>query len=96
MFAELKSGRLRVYGAKQTLATRAWKTGAAHLKIVNRHNRVEFWASENGRDWQSLVADLNTSGFNNDALHGFQCLRPSLAASGVGGARFAGFSYRPL
>jgi len=96
LFAELKSGQLRVYGAKQTLATRAWKAGMAHLKIVNRHNRVDFLASENGRDWQSLVADFDVSGFNNSALHGFQCLRPALAASGTGDARFADFSYRPL
>jgi len=96
LFAELKSGQMRVYGAKETLASRTWKPGAAHLRIVNRHNHVEFLASENGRDWQSLVADFDASGFNNDALHGFQCLRPALAASGTGDARFADFTYRSL
>jgi len=96
LFAELKGGELRVYGAKQTLASRAWKANAVHLRIVNRHNRVEFLASENGHDWQSLAADFDASGFSHNALHGFQCLRPALAASGGGGARFADFSYRPL
>ncbi len=96
MFAELKSGQLRVYGANQTLANRAWKAGVAHLRIVNRHNRVEFMVSENGRVWQSLVADFDASGFNNTALHGFQCLRPALATSGVGEARFTDFTYRAL
>lgn len=96
LFAELKSGQLRVYGAKQTLASRAWKAGAAHLKIVNRHNRVEFLASENGRDWQSLAADVDTSGFCHNTLHGFQALRPALAAAGAGESRFTHFSYRAL
>ncbi len=96
LFTELKGGQLRVYGTKQTLASRAWKAGAAHLKIVNRRNRVEFLASENGRDWQSLAADVDTSGLNTNVLHGFQALRPALSASGMGEARFAHFSYGAL
>ncbi|MDQ2799832.1 MAG: hypothetical protein M3Y13_09335, partial [Armatimonadota bacterium] len=96
VFAELKGGQVRVYGAEQTLASRAWKADAAHLKIVNRHNRVDFLASENGRDWQSLAADFDASGFNNNALHGFQSLRPALAVSGAGEARFTDFRYRAL
>ena len=96
LFAELKDGGLRVYGAKETLASRAWKAGTVHLKIANRHNRVEFSAGESGRDWQGLATDVDASGFNNNALHGFQSLRPALAASGAGDARFADFRYRAL
>ena len=96
LFAELKAGQLRVFGAKETLASRIWKAGTVHMRVLNRHNQVDFLASENGRDWQSLTAGFDASGFNNSALHGFQCLRPALAASGAGGARFTEFSYRPL
>ena len=96
LFAELKAGQLRVFGAKETLASRTWKAGTVHMRVLNRHNQVDFLASENGRDWQSLTAGFDASGFNNSALHGFQCLRPALAASGAGGARFTEFSYRPL
>ena len=96
LFAELKDGQLRVFGAKQTLASRAWKARRAHLRILNRLNEVEFLASENGHDWVSLAADVDMSGYNTNTLHGFQALRPALAASGVGEARFADFSYRAL
>ena len=96
VFAELKGGQLRVYGPRQTLATRPWEAATAHLRVVNRRNRVEFLAGENGRAWQSLAADVDTSGFSTNALHGFQALRPALAASGAGSARFTDFSYRAL
>ena len=96
VFAELKGGRLRVYGARETLADREWKAGAAHLKIINRRHSVEFMAGENGHDWQSLVAGFDASGFQTNVLHGFQALRPALAASGGGEARFTTFTYRAL
>ena len=96
IFAELKSGQLRVYGPKQTFADRAWKAGMAHVRIVNRRNYADFLVSQNGRDWQSLVANVDASGFHHNALKGFQALRPALATSGVGAARFAEFGYRAL
>ena len=96
LFAEIGNGRLRVLGAGQTLADRAWSAGAAHLRITNHHNRVEVLSSENGHDWQSLIAGFDASGFNHNALGGYQCLRPALAASGAGMARFTDFSYHAL
>jgi len=96
LFAELKNAQLSVFGAKDTLVTRVWKAGAAQLRMVNQNNRVAFLASKNGRDWQSLVGDIDTSGYNNSNLHGYQSLRPALAASGVGEARFTDFSYGTL
>ena len=96
LFAEINGSGIRVYGDKQTLASSAWKGNTAHLRIVNGHNRVEFLASENGRDWQSLAAGVDTSGCTQQVLGGFQCLRPALAASGSGEARFTDFSYRAL
>lgn len=96
IFADLKSGQLRVFGPNQTFAAGAWKGASAHLRIVNRRNYVEFLASQNGRDWQSLVANFDASGFNHNTLKGFQPLRPALAASGVGEAQFADFNYRNL
>jgi xylan 1,4-beta-xylosidase len=96
VFAELKGYRLRVYGARETLVDREWKANAAHLEIINRRHTVEFLASENGRDWQRLVAGFDASGFQTNVLHGFQALRPALAATGAGEARFTAFRYRPL
>ncbi len=96
IFAELKDGQLRVYDSKETLSTRAWKADTAHLRIINRRHYVQFLASENGRDWQSLVADFDASGFTTNFLGGFQALRPALAASGAGVARFADFRYLAL
>ena len=96
LFVELQGGRLRVHSAGQTLADRAWEAGMAHLKIVNRRNRVDFLASENGHDWQTLTAGADVSGFNHNALGGYQCVRPALAASGSGEAHFTHFSYRTL
>ena len=96
LFAELKNGQLRVYGARQTLWSVAWEGPMAHLKIVNRLNRVEFLASKNGRDWQNIVTDFDASDFNTKTLGGYECLRPALAASGSGEARFTNFRYSTL
>ena len=82
--------------SKQTLASREWKTSDAYFKIVNRGNRVEAFVSIDGRDWQSLAADIDVSDFNHNRLHGYQCVRPALAASGNGNAHFADFRYRKL
>ena len=101
LYAELRDGRLRVSGAGQAEAGqpsegRAWEAGTAHLKIVNRRNRVDLLASGNGTDWQTLAAGCDVSGLSHKALGGFQCLRPALAASGAGEARFTDFVYRAL
>ena len=96
LFAEIEDGGLRVADAERTLAQVAWKGAAAHLRIVNRRNRVEFLASRDGRRWRSLVADLDTSGYVQNAMGGFQALRPALAACGAGEARFTAFRYASL
>ena len=90
------AGQLRVVDEKKTLAQREWKAATAHLKIINRQNRVEFLASENGRDWQSLASDVDVSTYQQNVMGGFQALRPALAASGVGTARFENFVYHAL
>lgn len=96
LFAELKDARLTVHGAKAVLSERLWSKGVAHLRVVNRENRVAFLASETGADWQTLVEDLDVSGYEHNILKGFLCLRPALAASGQGEARFSEFTYQPL
>ena len=96
LMAELKNGQLRVASHKETLTSREWKAATAHLRIINRRNYVEFFASENGRDWLSLLADFDTSGWNHNALRGFQALRPCLTATGAGQTRFSDFRYRAL
>jgi xylan 1,4-beta-xylosidase len=97
VFVELKGGQLNVYGLKEKLATREWAEDTAWLRLVNRKNRVEILASEDGLKWQSLTTDFDASDFNqNDQHGGFQAARPALAASGNGSVRFTDFRYRVL
>ena len=91
IFAELKNGHLRIYTNKETLAAREWKTSGGQIKIINRANRVEWLAREKGSDWQTLVADVDVSGYIHNNLRGFQALRPALFASGAGAAQFNDF-----
>jgi beta-xylosidase len=95
VFVELKNGRVNVTGPKEQLATRAWAADTAWFRLVNRKNRVEILASEDGKQWQSLIADFDASGFDHNGQHGgFQAARPALAAIGKGSVRFAEFHYR--
>ena len=94
MFAEWKDAELRVYTPKETLARRPRKSALMQLKIINRANRVEWLAREEGGDWQTLVADVDVSGYIHNNLRGFQALRPALLASGAGSAQFSDFVYR--
>ena len=96
LFSEISSSGIRVYGDKQTLASSPWQGNTAHLRIVNRHNQVEFLASEDGHTWKSLAANVDTSGYITSSLGGFEALRPALAASGSGEAHFTQFTYRAL
>jgi xylan 1,4-beta-xylosidase len=97
VFVELKKSQLNVYGPKEQLATRAWTAEIAWFRIVNRKNRVEILASEDGNRWQSLISDFDASGFDqNGQQGGFQAARPALAASGKGSVRFTDFHYRQL
>ena len=96
LFSEINSDGIRVYGDKQTLASSAWQGSTAHLRMVNRHNQVEFLASEDGRAWRSLAASVDTSGYVQNSLGGFEALRPALAAPGAGTARFTDFRYETL
>ena len=94
VFIDFRQGQLTLSQSGQAIASREWKANTALLKIVNRANRVEAFVSGDGRDWQSLAAGIDVSGFNTNQLHGFQCVRPALAASGPGSARFSDFEYR--
>lgn len=97
VFAELKSGRMTVYGRKEKLADRQWTAESAWLRLVNRKNRVEILASADGQKWQGLIADFDVSDFDQNGQHGgFQAARPALAASGAGDTRFTSFSYHSL
>ena len=96
LFMELKSGVLTVYSGKQSLATLPWAANSVHLKIINRQNVVEFLVSESGLDWQSMLSGYDVTGYQNKFLHGFLSLRPALASSGLGVARFTEFIYSPL
>jgi beta-xylosidase len=53
-------------------------------------------ASEDGQQWQRLIADLDATQFNTQHHGGFQAARPALSASGSGGTRFSDFRYVKL
>lgn len=94
VFAELKNGRMTVYGPKGQLAARDWAAETAWMRLVDRRNRVEILVSADGREWQSLLADFDVSDFDQNGQHGgFQAARPALAASGTGSTRFTDFRY---
>ncbi len=97
VFVELENGQLNVFGPKEKLAAREWRVDTAWLRMVNRKNRVEILASEDGQKWQSLLAEFDVSDFNQNGQHGgYQAARPALAASGNGHAHFTDFRYRGL
>jgi beta-xylosidase len=97
VFVELKRGQVNVYGPKEKLPAREWAAETAWFKMVARKNRVEILVSEDGQKWQSLIADFDASGFNqNEQRGGFQAARPALAASGNGNTRFTDFRYWAL
>ncbi len=95
---EIADGEVRVREAKRgevkTLATREWMSQSARFKIMDRANKLEFYVSDNGRDWQELTSGFDVSGYVDNELKGFQCARPALAASGDGSAGFSEFIYR--
>jgi beta-xylosidase len=97
VFVELKSGQVNVQGPGGNLATREWRAETAWLRMVNRKNHVEILASEDGQKWQSLLADFDASGFDqNEQRGGFQAARPALAAIDNGSVRFTDFRYRGI
>jgi xylan 1,4-beta-xylosidase len=94
VFVALQRGLLTVHGPKEILANREWQADTAWLRLVNRKNHVELLASGDGQNWQSLLANFDASGFNqNDQHGGFQAARPALAAYGSGSVRFTDFRY---
>jgi xylan 1,4-beta-xylosidase len=97
IYVEWKADQLNVYGLNEKLATREWSAKTTWLRLVNRQNRVGILASEDGKKWQSLTADFDVSGFNQNQQHGgFQAACPALAAIGNGHVRFTDFVYREL
>jgi len=94
---QLKSGEINVYGPKEKLASREWHGKTAWFGLVNQKNHVEILVSENGQKWQSLCADFDASGFNqNEQRGGFQAARPAIAAIGHGSTRFSEFRYQEI
>lgn len=97
VFVELGNGQLNVFGVKDRLATRVWASDTAWLKLVNRQNQVEILTSQDGQNWQGLLAGFDATSFDhNGQKGGFQAARPALAAIGDGPVRFTIFQYRPL
>lgn len=67
-----------------------------HLRIVNQRQIVTFFYSLDGETWTRHGVRSEVSGYNANVIDDLQSLRPALFASGPGGARFSGFTYRGL
>jgi xylan 1,4-beta-xylosidase len=97
VYVELKLNQIHVYGPRDRVATCDWPAANVWLRVINRKDRVEVLASEDGQKWQGLIADLDVSGFNQNVQRGgYQAARPALAANGNGRVRFTDFRYREL
>jgi len=97
LYIQLENGHVNVHGPKEKLAGLDWQPSKAWFKLINRKNHVEVLVSEDGEKWQTIVADFDASGFNqNSQRGGFQAARPALSAAGSGSARFVDFRYEKM
>jgi xylan 1,4-beta-xylosidase len=94
---EFQAGQLTAFANREKLASQDWQEKTAWLRLVNRQNHVELLASKDGKDWQSLAADLDATKFNHNGQRGgFQAARPSIAAIGKQSVRFTDFRYAKI
>lgn len=66
------------------------------LKIVNRKNTCDLFASADGKIWTTIQADANVSQMHHNKFKGFFALRPGLMAAGGGEVKFKQFQYREV
>lgn len=66
------------------------------LKIVNRKNTCDLFASADGRAWTAIQAGVDVSQMHHNNFKGFFALRPGLMAAGDGKVKFEHFQYRDI
>ncbi|HSC36368.1 MAG TPA: family 43 glycosylhydrolase, partial [Chitinophagaceae bacterium] len=65
-----------------------------YIKIQNRGNNVDIYASKDGNEWTSMIKHLDVAGLNHNKFGGFYALRIALLSAGKGHARFNQFRYK--
>ncbi|RYD20640.1 MAG: hypothetical protein EOP88_14245 [Verrucomicrobiaceae bacterium] len=97
VFVQFGEASLSVCRSKEILIKIEWKPSTAWLRFTNRKNRLEFQASENGKEWRTLKSDIDVSDYHHNGQRGgFQAARPALAAFGRGIVSFSDFRYKAL
>ena len=67
-----------------------------YLRLVNDHNVVSLFTSDDGENWSQFPMGMEVSGYNHNVAGGFLSLRPALYAAGQGEVRFRNFKYEAL
>lgn len=70
--------------------------GHGYLRILNDHNEVSFYYSNNGNYWQRVERSLDATGYNHNVFGEFLSLRAGIFAYGEGAAKFSSFQYNIL
>lgn len=71
-------------------------TRKLHMRIVNDHQIVTFFYSEDGTTWTRHAVRSEVSGYNANTIDDLLSLRPALFAAGAGHVAFRRFRYRAL
>jgi xylan 1,4-beta-xylosidase len=71
-------------------------TRRLHLRIVNDHQIVTFYYSQDGREWTRHAVRSEVSGYNANTIDDLMSLRPALFAAGTGSVRFSDYQFRAL
>ncbi len=67
-----------------------------HLKIVNRHNVVTLYYSDDGTVWTKLQTGIDISPYQHNMLYGSKACLPGFFVSGSGEARFKNVKFEIL
>uniref|UniRef100_UPI0035C9D115 family 43 glycosylhydrolase n=1 Tax=uncultured Sphingomonas sp. TaxID=158754 RepID=UPI0035C9D115 len=72
------------------------KTDKLHMRIVNDHQIVTFYYSQDGTTWTRHGVRSEVSGYNANTIDDLLSLRPALFATDGGKVAFRNFQYRAL
>lgn len=58
-----------------------------YVKFHNQGNKLNIWASKDGRTWTSIIEDLDVAELHHNKFGGFYALRIGLLSAGKGRAQ---------
>jgi beta-xylosidase len=80
----------RVLPKRETMKRKGW------IRLINDHNIVSLYYSNNGQNWIRHDVRMDVSGYHHNTFYDFLSLRPAIYASGSGEVRFDNFKYQAL